>query len=308
MSNQENTKPTPKTITINNANYTYLNQQPSSANKSVVNNIIGSKSASILPSESVLQFENHIEPLTVNDSFVNYDRTSPKKIINRANSASGFTSDIMTHNRITSGSASTSELTNFELIDKAITSRKNVTFNKDIDVRIFNKNGKNSKIVDSYVLPLAHQQQHVHVEGSSKFKQDNLYGSDPIYDIKNQNQIMSFLTKSNQLKDINSILEQLNNNSKQTLQINPNNINNLHNFSVSNSPLNPYSPRYNHHSSTNSLNTSSGSGNILENKFTNRANICSSKKFPGETSVKDLEPTLKMIIIKELSVEKVDGK
>jgi hypothetical protein len=39
----------------------------------------------------------------------------------------------------------------------SMTSRKNVTFNKDIDVRIFNKNGKNNSanIVDSYVLPLA---------------------------------------------------------------------------------------------------------------------------------------------------------
>lgn len=43
-------------------------------------------------------------------------------------------------------------------------------------------------------------------------------------------------------------------------------------------------------------------------KYTNRASICSMRKFPGETPVKDLEPTLKMIIIKELSRERVDGK
>jgi hypothetical protein len=57
-------------------------------------------------------------------------------------------------------------------------------------------------------------------------------------------------------------------------------------------------------------NSSSQSGSLsyLENKFANRANICSNRKFPGETFVKDLEPTLKMIIIKELSAEKVDGK
>jgi hypothetical protein len=42
-------------------------------------------------------------------------------------------------------------------------------------------------------------------------------------------------------------------------------------------------------------------------KYTNRASICSIRKFPGETPVKDLEPTLKMIIIKELSMEKNDG-
>jgi hypothetical protein len=47
--------------------------------------------------------------------------------------------------------------------------------------------------------------------------------------------------------------------------------------------------------------------NPVDNRFTNRASICSNRKYPGETPVKDLEPTLKMIIIKELSVEKVDG-
>lgn len=43
-------------------------------------------------------------------------------------------------------------------------------------------------------------------------------------------------------------------------------------------------------------------------KYTNRASICSMRKFPGETPVKDLEPTLKMIIIKELSRERAEGK
>lgn len=46
---------------------------------------------------------------------------------------------------------------------------------------------------------------------------------------------------------------------------------------------------------------------VIDNRFTNRAAICSNRKYPGETPVKDLEPTLKMIIIKELSVEKLDG-
>ncbi len=54
-------------------------------------------------------------------------------------------------------SSTNSEVTNLEILDKSAlsSSRKNVTFNKDIDVRIFNKNAKNSNIVDSYVLPLA---------------------------------------------------------------------------------------------------------------------------------------------------------
>lgn len=38
-----------------------------------------------------------------------------------------------------------------------------------------------------------------------------------------------------------------------------------------------------------------------------RGSVCSSRKLPGETPVRDLEPTLKLIIIKELSIEKVDG-
>lgn len=39
-----------------------------------------------------------------------------------------------------------------------------------------------------------------------------------------------------------------------------------------------------------------------------RGSVCSKRKLAGETPVKDLDPTLKMIIIKELSAEKVDGK
>ena len=58
---------------------------------------------------------------------------------------------------------------------------------------------------------------------------------------------------------------------------------------------------------TNSI-SSSNLADKIENRFTSRASICSNRKFPGETPVKDLEPTLKMIIIKELSAEKVDGR
>lgn len=55
-----------------------------------------------------------------------------------------------------------SELTNIELIQErpmttSMTSRKIVSFNKDIDVRIFPKNSKNSKAIESYLLPIAPQ-------------------------------------------------------------------------------------------------------------------------------------------------------
>jgi hypothetical protein len=56
---------------------------------------------------------------------------------------------------------------------------------------------------------------------------------------------------------------------------------------------------------TSSSSLSNASSN--ECRFTSRASICSNRKFPGDTPVKDLEPTLKMIIIKELSIEKADG-
>jgi hypothetical protein len=47
--------------------------------------------------------------------------------------------------------------------------------------------------------------------------------------------------------------------------------------------------------------------NTNDNQFALRSNVCSAKKLPGNTPVKDLEPTLKMVIIRELSIEKLDG-
>ena len=44
-----------------------------------------------------------------------------------------------------------------------------------------------------------------------------------------------------------------------------------------------------------------------QNRFAERANICSSRKLSGQTLVKDMEPTLKMIVIKELSEAKANG-
>lgn len=49
--------------------------------------------------------------------------------------------------------------------------KKNVSFNKDIDVRIFRKNSKNSKILESYMLPLPQQQNQILQE---KLNQENL--------------------------------------------------------------------------------------------------------------------------------------
>ncbi len=125
--------------------------------------------------------------------------------------------------------------------------------------------------------------------------------------MKNQSQMVNFLTKSNQLKDINSILEQLNSNNKQSLNQNGSG-------SVSASNLSTFvykSPSSASSVSSNGSSVSSATSNGILSESNrasaSRANVCSAKKFPGETSVRDLEPTLKMIIIKELSAEKVDG-
>lgn len=181
------------------------------------------------------------------------------------------------------------------VVDRLITSRKNVTFNNDIDVRIFNKNAKNSKnVMDSYVLPLQPQQVYDGMRSTQNdpAAKDKLAGGDTTS--------ISYLTKSNQLKDINSILEQMNNSNKQKLTGNGSN-------SIAGGGSLPSDPRLSA-SQLNLNNIISSSSNYLyESKFANRANICSNKKLPGETCVKDLEPTLKMIIIKELSAEKLDG-
>jgi hypothetical protein len=101
--------------------------------------------------------------------------------------------------------------------------------------------------------------------------------------MNNQNQIKSLLAKRNNTNDINSLYALVQNQSS-------------NNNTNTNSNTN------------NQMNNSQNIKNTTENRFTNRASICSNRKFPGETPVKDLEPTLKMIIIKELSAEKLDGK
>ena len=62
--------------------------------------------------------------------------------------------------RISNGTSD--ESTNIEIIERpmtSMTSRKNVSFNNDIDVRIFPKNSKNPKIIESYLLPLTQPKQ-----------------------------------------------------------------------------------------------------------------------------------------------------
>ena len=71
------------------------------------------------------------------------------------------------------------ESTNIEIIERpmtSMTSRKNVSFNNDIDVRIFPKNSKNPKIIESYLLPLTQPKQ---------LQSQNIYQSEPISNDEN---------------------------------------------------------------------------------------------------------------------------
>jgi hypothetical protein len=160
--------------------------------------------------------------------------------------------------------------TNIEMIEKPSMSRKNVSFNKDIDVRIFRKNSKNLKALENYMQPLAINQL------DDKFFNENL------------NKLQTAVNET-----ANSV--ELKNHIKNNLLLRRTSVNTDTNSTYSNYSDKPLD--------TNANDTK----NNYENRFTNRASICSKKKYPGETPVKDLEPTLKMVIIKELSIEKVDG-
>lgn len=163
------------------------------------------------------------------------------------------------------------ESSNIEIIDRPTISRKNVSFNKDIDVGIFRKDAKNLKLIESYLQPLPIQVENKNLKDDNKTceqstngiqKADNTYQANSI-DVHNQ--IRNLLNSRNSFNS-NSL------------------------FSI-----------------VNRRTSSPMSSASSESKYTNRASICSNRKFPGETPVKDLEPTLKMIIIKELSMEKLDG-
>jgi hypothetical protein len=126
-----------------------------------------------LSSESLLQFqkEERVQPVeaTAAEAAFAFNLSRPKRVTNRPSSSVSFGSiergnttnkensfNYQMNRPMSSMANSGSEMTNLEILDKSLgSSRKNVTFNKEIDVRIFNKNAKNSNIVDSYVLPLA---------------------------------------------------------------------------------------------------------------------------------------------------------
>jgi len=82
------------------------------------------------------------------------------------------------------------ESTNIEIIERpmtSMTSRKNVSFNNDIDVRIFPKNSKNPKMIESYLLPMTQSkqssQQQIYQQTEPIINEENINGNS--YNSKN---------------------------------------------------------------------------------------------------------------------------
>ncbi len=177
---------------------------------------------------------------------------------------------------------------NIDIIDRPNLSstRKNVSFNKDIDVGIFRKDSKNLKLIESYLQPLP--------VPFVNLPTDELKQSDDL-----NKRPESPLTQRTDSTISSTGNNDINNDNRKDAQDHIRNILNSRN-SISN--MNSLFSIVNRRTSSPISTVSS------ENRYTNRASICSKRKFPADTPVKNLEPTLKMIIIKELSEEKIDGK
>ena len=91
-------------------------------------------------------------------SFPNLESSSLNRFEKKVDRSNNNSSDLDSLGERTSNDIVSDESTNIEIIERpmtSLTSRKNVSFNKDIDVRIFPKNSKNSKIIESYLLPMS---------------------------------------------------------------------------------------------------------------------------------------------------------
>jgi hypothetical protein len=97
--------------------------------------------------------------------------------------------------RISNGTSD--ESTNIEIIERpmtSMTSRKNVSFNNDIDVRIFPKNSKNSKMIESYLLPMTQSKQSSHQQIYQQtepiMNEENINGNS--YNINSKNNLGNY--------------------------------------------------------------------------------------------------------------------
>jgi hypothetical protein len=183
-----NNHSTPRPLDNNNNNINTINQI--SLADSLIdcnnNNQTNSSRLSSHSDESTnpLNFRQNIEPLSAVDlrpKSAAYNGNPIVVPLRHSSYLGGSLTNLATMSNHNHNNNHQAELNNFELIDKAlITSRtninntftttannKNVKFNNDIDVRVFNKNSKNTRIIDAYVLPLTHQQDKNNVEQNS---------------------------------------------------------------------------------------------------------------------------------------------
>lgn len=171
-------------------------------------------------------------------------------------------------------------------LERPMTSMTNrrVSFNKEIDVRVYPKNSKNTKLIESYLMPLTATPIPSELPSS------------------NSNEIILPTTNRSSTAPSMYLAKENENTPNEAVQTQIRNLLNKRNSISSDS-----SDKANEYTLNLLRNINNTAPTSVESRFTNRASICSNRKYPGETPVKDLEPTLKMIIIKELSVDKVDG-
>ena len=186
--------------------------------------------------------------------------------------------------------------------------RKNVSFNSAIDIRTYPKNVPKYPTTSKNLNDLLYiEDKQLSINFNDGTTDKETLGSE---DHTNGN-TSGKTAPGNEIHDqiIESLSKTLINGSENSNKIADeltNLINNF-NFPPNNENLNNTKPYI--ENNTNNTKSSSNENNISykNNNIIDRCTISSKKKLPGETPVKDLEKTLKMIIIKELSVEKVDG-
>jgi len=204
------------------------------------------------------------------DSFQSYDCNAPQ--VNFDNRFQFSESDIQSSNIIFS---------------RPMTSnRKNVSFNSDIHIRTFPNASYQAKKSSNNYPPAE-----THV---SEFNEA-------------PKSILVSRSNAENIKNIDSKELQLNAEShKENLQIELNAIDLPKSHNDSNCMQNDIQ-QYNK-ALTENLNALllRSASEKTKNRFSDRDSVCSKRKLPGETPVKDLERTLKMVIIKELSTERVN--
>ena len=181
--------------------------------------------------------------------------------------------------------------------------RKNVSFNSAIDIRTYPKN------VPKYTTTSKNINEFLYIEDKQLAVNFN-DGTNSSKEKSNEEKLKATLLEKVQIdktKNEKDLSENLIESLSKTLINGPNNSNTIPDELTN--LINAFNfPKADENHIGSNNNTNDGKNNKNENiKNTDRCNISSKKKLPGETPVRDLEKSLKMIIIKELSVEKVDG-